>query len=130
MVFKHYHGLKSNVTKAYKCGSRNISQCFISVFVLFQAMGNMQRLADDINQLNQRNQPIKDAQITTINRSMIRILSTFESLAQFKENKQSKIPALASLPVSVEEAEAWKLELGSDTGPILGLLQHTMYGYK
>lgn len=89
----------------------------------------MQRLADDINQLNQRNQPIKDAQITTLNRSMIRILSTFESLAEFKENKQNKIPALASLPVSVEEAEAWKLELGSDTGSILGLLQHTMYGY-
>ncbi|XP_026765727.2 uncharacterized protein LOC113523874 [Pangasianodon hypophthalmus] len=94
------------------------------------ALGNMQRLADDINQLNQSNRPIKDAQITTINRSMVRIVSTFESLAEFKEEKQSKIAALASLPVSVEEAEEWKRELGSDGGPTLHLLHHTMYKYE
>ncbi|XP_053497713.1 uncharacterized protein LOC128618223 [Ictalurus furcatus] len=97
---------------------------------LSMALGNMKRLADDINQLNQSKQPIKDAQIITINRSMIRIVSTFESLAQFKEENQSKIAALASLPVSVEEAEEWKRELGSDGGPTLQLLHLTMYKYK
>lgn len=97
---------------------------------MFQALGNMKRLANDINQLNQSKQPIKDAQIITINRSMIRIVSTFESLAQFKEEKQSKIAALASLPVSVEEAEEWKRELGSDGGPTLQLLHLTLYKYK
>lgn len=90
----------------------------------------MKRLADDINQLNQNNQPIKDAQITTINRSMIRIVSTFESLAQFKREKQSKIPVLASLPVSVEEAEEWKRELGSDSDPVLNLLQLNEFRYN
>ncbi|TVK90173.1 hypothetical protein Baya_16688 [Bagarius yarrelli] len=80
---------------------------------LFMALGNMKRLADDIDKINQNKQPIKDAQITTINRSMIRMTSALEALARFKEKKQSKIPALASLPVSIEEVEFWKLELGA-----------------
>ncbi|KAK3526454.1 hypothetical protein QTP70_027724 [Hemibagrus guttatus] len=94
------------------------------------ALGNMRRLADDINTLNQNKTPIKDAQITTINRSMIRIVSTFESLAQFKEEKQSKIADLASLPVSMKEVEEWKRELGSDAGPTLHLLHLPMYKHK
>lgn len=100
------------------------------LFCTFQALGNMQRLADDINQLNQNKRQIKDAQITTINRSLILIVSTFESLAKFKEEKQSKIAALASLPVSVEEMEEWKRELGSDGGPTLSLLHLPMYRHQ
>lgn len=89
----------------------------------------MQRLGNDINQLNQSKHCIKDAQITTIYRSMIRIVSTFESLAQYKEETQSKIAVLASLPISVEEAEKWKRELGSDGDAAHCLLESTMYRY-
>lgn len=106
-----------------------IISVFIFFFFMVQALGNMQRLSEDINKLNQNKEPIKDAQITTIYRSMIRIVSTFESLAQFKEEKQSKIAALASLPVSMKEVEEWKRELGSEDVLTLHLLHLPMFKY-
>ena len=90
----------------------------------------MQRLAEDVNKLTQTREMIKDAQITTTNRSLVRIVATFESLAEYREEKQRKFPVLASLPLSVDEVTEWKNALGCGDGHALTVLDHPQYRYE
>ncbi|XP_023140044.1 uncharacterized protein LOC111577819 [Amphiprion ocellaris] len=93
---------------------------------LSTAVGILQRLSADVSKMNVKNQMMTDAQITTLQRGIIRIVATFESIAKYKEDNGEKLPVLKSLPITMDEVKEWKDDIGCQEGTVLSLLQlHT-----
>ena len=78
---------------------------------MFQSAGILQSLSKRVQQRNDENKPIIDAQLTSLGNGLLRALATFDSLAKYKEDHASQVSALASLPLATSQVDALKAQV-------------------
>lgn len=73
----------------------------------------MKSISNDVENQNKQNKAMTDTQLDAMRRCLVKVNTTFESLATFMDKKKSIVKVLSSFPISMGEVKTWKSELGN-----------------